>query len=1070
MMQLLAGLASGDGPTRTAAENILDSQGKQPGFLAEMAHIAIYPDPDPAHAGSRLLAAVLCKRLVKDGWTTLSEAEKMQVKGLLLESGISHREKPIRTALHVAIAKIADECSLPQGWPELIALIGGLIQQNRQTDTMTSPEQRAEQRRTMECGLECLVVMLEECDRLAASLAPHMDALFYLASGDGSTPAITRRCVNVYRSTITILILSEEKQILKDTIFPSLEKWTQLIEHVITSLQSSYADLEAFRTSFAAVKLLKALVENRGTDVKVKTQAAGVLHGILSFLERYAPQYEAMVVNAEEGGIEEDEEGGPQAFLMQAMEMMATMALKPGHRKAIKGKIQPSLLLFAQYMQLSSAQVSAWAADPNEFLLNEDDERLDINVRKTAESLIDAFFEEFENETLNGVVAAAMRMVALAEEKNGNGNPFWWKYYEVALKMISIIGDCLEAPDEVPPQVLEGVAKIIGQLGNAVSGPHVPLFLRARAFLTAQKLRNFIVARFAGDVDSILLVAAQGVAPENNMVLRVCAMRAFCSFLGHASMAARSAAFQESRVATSIAEILSQATDDVLHLAMDALSALVKHCPAEVAAVEESFSPIVLNVWAAASNDPLVQLAFQSFVASACASSDALRRSLENRLIPRILRVFQLHAELRDQTVGGAGTAAGGATGTGGDGGQGGDDDGFSLGVCVDVLSTLLKRADVPLSDPFWASFELLMKIAMSFEESSFLQSACEVFLLVILRAADRVRQAGHLAAFLQFAERMLSPGMDDRACLFVGPLLTVFIRNFAAELGSQLVNGILRACADRLLRSEMPALQQNLLVVFGCFLNQSCSEVAALLEAIRIDHAGETLNGLEAVIAVWCMNTECLASQYSRNVTYSALTKLLQTEEERLVRVRAKKPVPLQIVEVLAKALREENKGLRLKVEREERRRKHRDQQQRDRGSASLDAEEDDWVDEDDETVGMSGLAGLHNEDDPNWRALMENWDDDDDDDDWGGKMTPENDAFRAMEKEDPLFSMDLQAELFRLLQELAGNGNKWLQALSGEEQTKLKGALEDATALRQRLESNAQGGGAGGSMGIPR
>jgi hypothetical protein len=123
-----------------------------------------------------LTVAVGCDFVqVKASWKSRSHEERNQVKEALLTSGVTSRLKPVRVALHVAVAYIADTCGLSDDWPQLLPFFGRALLPSQKA---ASPDEL----HAMACVLDCLCTMLDDgSSDVAKYLAPHMDGLLNLA-------------------------------------------------------------------------------------------------------------------------------------------------------------------------------------------------------------------------------------------------------------------------------------------------------------------------------------------------------------------------------------------------------------------------------------------------------------------------------------------------------------------------------------------------------------------------------------------------------------------------------------------------------------------------------------------------------------------------------------------------------------------------------------------------------------------------------------------------------------------------------------------------------------------------
>lgn len=110
------------------------------------------------------------------------------------------------------------------------------------------------------------------------------------------------------------------------------------------------------------------------------------------------------------------------------------------------------------------SQEDSWAADPNAFVADEDDEMMSYNVRSASLDLAQSLVETFSGSALAALQSAFQAVAASADQLRAQGDEDWWKGYESALAVVGAISEDLiehvqESSEEgkAPKFALDGV-------------------------------------------------------------------------------------------------------------------------------------------------------------------------------------------------------------------------------------------------------------------------------------------------------------------------------------------------------------------------------------------------------------------------------------------------------------------------------------------------------------------------------------------------------------------------------------------------------------------------------------
>jgi len=765
-----------------------------------------------------------------------------------------------------------------------------------------------------------------------------------------------------------------------DSAMSSFPSWS-LVHASLCAGAEGWSDKDRVACAFTAVRVATSLSRLRVLDT---TMANGALEGLLRptcvLLQTLQPAYAHSVVHNDDDGASEEEEGVAQ-LVAQVMELLQSMIMRPKLRGVLKKHTQQLLQLLVPFMQITEAQVRQWRADPNEFLAHEDDEHVKgCMVRLSGEGLVGELMEHIKRESARSLAMVTAELLEKGEQDRAAGEQQAWKLTELGLYLFSIVAGAgtvksLQRGEmaSLSPTAMRTAAAISGDT-SAVD------FLRARAFSVLHRMRDSVCASSPGDIEQILKTAAVGIQPHSPLVVRVSACRVFCRYFTATQVESiRGPLLGEHRVLASFGSLLRDADEEVLHLALESLALIVKLSPAAVAEGATSLAALVLDLWRRSKSDALAHLSVLDLVSSAASSHPLLRQALQETLLPAVAEDLQPGVEA------------------------------YITAASIDLYGVLLKKAEVPFSGAVLSCAPPLIAAVLRSDESGLLQNACDALCCLVQRSPQQVSEIGLLEPAFRAVERLLSLDLDDNASLFAGPLVTLLMQRFGHQLPPELARALLRVLVIRLTRAELPFLIQSLTAVIARLLLEDFSGVLTALAAMEVQAPKSVLeaagscpvgrSALDVLLAMWMDRYDTMRSKHSRNVFYTALCRIhaAAAQDPRLQAAQTGGP-PLaeRVLSVIIS-------GLEHETERNKRQAK-----------GMLDGDSDDSEEEDDDD---DGEACLGDEDDELFalskggKLLSELVDLDDSDEDLSDAEG--GDTFQAVEREDPLYSLDLQQAL---------------------------------------------------------
>ena len=524
--------------------------------------------------------------------------------------------------------------------------------------------------------------------------------------------------------------------------------------------------------------------------------------------------------------------------------------------------------------------------------------------------------------SFSGALAAAVkRRMDEAEAARVAGDSTWWKLREATLLAVGTLDDFIVETERALAECgRHATFSAPGFLGLVLdrdlapgSENSIPPFLRGRALWVAARLAPGAPSAAA---TAVLGAALQSLDPRAPAPLRVGACRALAQyvplapkdglapFLGPAYqglgtlLESEFNAGEASKAATSAGASASLANDgdcETLHLVLEAMLVVVKSDADAAAAWSGALAPATLRVWAAKVADPLLAADARD-VLEALAAVPACVPSLHQLAVPTLSGVLASPD------------------------GQGP----MLVESTLDLLAGLLKPAGVAEARAAHAAcFRHVVALAVSSDDVGILQ-ACAECLRAFLRSGgvsslawgvDGVGGGGEvLRSYLDAVARLLSPSLEDGACVFAAPLLGQMLRRLRGEI-APLLPEIVSAVVTRVACAKQPNLVASLMSIFARLVHTDCDALLGLLAQMPVppggtaesgeDGVAPSRNALELVLRAWCGYQPDVSGAFDIKLTTSALATLLASGNPALEGVGVKGELVIETGETGQAAIR---------------------------------------------------------------------------------------------------------------------------------------------------------------------
>lgn len=475
-------------------------------------------------------------------------------------------------------------------------------------------------------------------------------------------------------------------------------------------------------------------------------------------------------------------------------------------------------------------------------------------------------FELDGEATVQALAKAVASAAQMAEQARAAGRHDWWKPREAALLAVGSASERLAALGAAGCDLgpLQAAAVAQGLLGEELKPPAagapgggVSPFLRGRALWLCSKLAPSLPEEF---VAPILHAAVAAMTPSSPAALRIGACRCVSAAAPRVPAAALRPLLPS--VYSALASLLSEISEEALHLVLDALLEVVKADPEAAAAAEPQLAPLLLQLWGRHFNDPSLSGDAAELLSALARSGPAAEEAVFRKALP------PLAALLRTP-------------------------DAQPLGLvesALDLVTVLLRQPPAQRGAARAAHAELFspaVALALHSQDVGVMQSACECLRALLRGAGDAqtLREWGcdgagagdAAAALFSAAARLLSPDLEERAAVFVGPLLTALAQR-APGLVQPLLPEILRAVVRRMRTAEVPMVLTSLVRVFPPLALADAGGLLDMLERIPLENptAEEGSTALEFVMRQWTQWAGEISGAFAIKESTAALVAVL--------------------------------------------------------------------------------------------------------------------------------------------------------------------------------------------------
>ncbi|KAJ7556791.1 hypothetical protein O6H91_05G098700 [Diphasiastrum complanatum] len=851
LLQCLSGTLDANQEIRIAAENALKQASIEQGYGVELARVIVNKE---LPVGFRQLAGVLLKQYVKQHWQegenytppTVPFVDKAAIRSLLL-SALDDPCGKVRTAVGMAVASIA-AWDWPEEWPDLLGYLLESISGQSNLNRMRG-------------ALRCLSLFAGDVDDAhMPSLVPVLFPSLYaiVSSEKAFEPAMRRRALMILHSCVATLGVmsgayqSEMRALMK----PMLKAWMEQFAMILSSpvpLENS----DDWGMRMEALKCLTQIVQN---FPKITfDEFPVVLFPLWQTFVSGLSVYERSLVQGSQEAFSSlaDSDGNDQsteALMIQLLEFLLVLISSPRFSKVLEKHVGELVYYMIGYMQMTEEQVQAWSSDPNQYISDEDD--MTYNCRVSGIILLEELVEMYDL-GLQYIMDATQRRMTEADEAKLVGKRDWWKLREAAILALGTVSDSFLSA-KVKGSTSLNVELFLDKLlvEDLAAGGDCP-FLHGRALWAVAK---FSPAVKEEKFEQFLLPAIVGLGKDAPSPIKVGACRALTQLFPRVNSAILRPHLGQ--IYGALGMLLHEASEEILHLVLETLQATIEADETVSASLESTITSAILSIWAHYVSDPFISLDAMD-VLETLKNVPGCWKPVSSRVLIFITPIL---ANPHNQPTG-------------------------SVAGALDMLAMLLKHAPLEVVQPAHdMCFKSVIDITTQSEDHSELQNATECLTAFVNSGRESLLtwsgDPSHtMKMLLEAASRLLDPGIESSASLFVGNFITELVQQFSSHM-APFLRDLVMALVARMQTAQMPGLTMSIILVFARLVHMSAPNIGQLIDLMAMLPADGYKNVLEYVMSEWTKHQGDIQGAYRLKVSTAALSLLLASGHSKLAQI----------------------------------------------------------------------------------------------------------------------------------------------------------------------------------------
>lgn len=868
--QLLDGSLAAATDVRAQSEVRLTELLRTRGFALQLSEFLFSIE---ATEPQRQLSALLLKKLITSYWAptddhtyVVAEEEKLQVKHTLVlalqpQVLALFTGRKLQTALCLLLTAIFER-DWPDQWPEIMPMILSMIAHQH----------------TLQMDVAVRFLSLSDghfssdnCLELVTSVFPHLYRAFQ--SPTDLSSATKCRIARIVQSLLLMVSMEANVENLKarHVLQEYTTQWFALFFNQLAHPVNNYAMKIQVLTIFTSFV--------REWPVEMTEVLPQLLSHVQNLLLQEASTYEQRVVlspSCEEEDYDSDYDGAlmnQSALIITALDLMRGVLHAPTKttRHVLVTQLSAFVYTMIGYMQISVSQMKAWLDNPNQYVADEDDASLALNVRNVATDLLS------ELETVLGRKAVIAALNA-AQRRLKTDDLMHWRLQEAALLVVGSLASStlkiMETNATDMNRVLD-ISAFLQTLFQVMNAESQEIYLRARALWCASR---FVTVMHPEMLDAFFKIAISGLAQEQMVPVRLYACRAIGAILR--TNTGQTRVMEASQVVLDrLVTLAEHSTHETLHIALETIVIVLQEATNLPFEPTQRVLTCFLHHWRSQLNDPLISELIDSALGALLQLEEtAISTHVHHQVVP-VISTMLVQSFDESRQAGSSCTAASALT----------------------IFKTLLRHSFVsrnkePRCDTthelgvqiVQQTFEPLVMILHAMDDEKVLTAGSECLKWMVLVAVESLAayttasgQNG-IDTLLLVSAQLLSPTASDASAICVGGLITQILLKLGPRLPPSTVQSILSAVCARLATTDSPALVQSLCMVFARLVHSYGSDFLNVLEQLP-SNDWECSSMLPFVFRTWMEKQPDFYGLYCIKVTITALLKAVEWHDRRL-------------------------------------------------------------------------------------------------------------------------------------------------------------------------------------------
>uniref|UniRef100_A0A6B2EI92 Putative importin 9 n=1 Tax=Phlebotomus kandelakii TaxID=1109342 RepID=A0A6B2EI92_9DIPT len=813
----------------------------------------------------RQLASVMLKQYVELHWcpdddtqiTACDQAKKM-IKNIL-PNGLYDSNSKIRSAVAYTISAIAS-WDWPTNWNELFDIIVKCLEGNDDS---------------VHGAMQVLVEFTYDLDQQITDVGPIIISEVCRIFEADSVFSVTTRssAVDIFKALLMAISTHiPSKQAQAAMLSPVLPKF---LEKMISSLTLANGPTSNFTMKKSILKVLCYMI--RDMPKFIQPHINTILPPIWQLMTQTADMYVKISVNRSMqspfADDDDDESSNFSSMILQLFDFIQGIIESGKFKATIHSVLTDLIYIMVVFMQITEEQIENWTDDPENFVLDDDEEGTDFSIRVSAQDVLLILSQEYEMKVLPSLSEALSRhcVVADAEKNAGNGN--WWKIHEACMLTVGNY-EVLIAEQDGKGENAFNLSEYLNLVRNLMNHGVSPFLSGRCIWLMSQFSKSSVYTMQL--LTEVLDTTLNYIGGDKPIVLRISAIRAvhcFCENLEAAPKEKRNLLLSKlNGFFEGILALAGMGKQNLLNLILETLQAVISFDQQFTGSIHAKMIPLTIAVFLKHHDDPFTLELVHDLLKTLSQNSYCLQ-PLQEKFIPTIVSILNLQRE------------------------QAGS---FTPATALEVLQTLVVNCKPPLSESLIESaFPAMVHCILRSDDPAVMQNGGECLRAFVHVGAEQVckyKNGEGLNYIMQVTTMLLNPTNNESTAAFVGKLVITLITKAGNLLGEN-IDLLLKGVISKLQLVTALNIAMSLLLTFAhLFLTQ----MEAVLNFLSTVPGPTGDSAMAFVFGNWLNRHADFYGTYERKVSIMALCKIFEygvtSKDIRITSVTIKEHVRQQI------------------------------------------------------------------------------------------------------------------------------------------------------------------------------